>query len=107
MGLWAIQIAKAIFPGIHVVIADISDSKFQIAKIYGADETILWDKSADPGENAAAILETGTVDAVVDFCSYDSTFAAGLKSLGKNGAASSASNTFDTALIISLSERKQ
>ena len=86
LGLWAIQIAKAIYPEIHLIVADISESKFELAKIYGADETVLWKISAEPSENAEAILKNGGADAVADFCGNGPTATTGLKCVSPNGA---------------------
>ena len=77
---------KPFYPEIHLIVADISESKFELAKTYGADETVLWKISAEPSENAEAILENGGADAVADFCGNGATATTALKCLSPKGA---------------------
>jgi len=85
LGLWAVQLAKAMYPGVHVIVADITESKFHLAKVYGADETVLWNVTAEPSQNAEAILKNGGADAVADFCGNGSTATAAMNCVTQSG----------------------
>ena len=80
LGIHAVQIAKLC--GANVTVADLDPNARDLAKIYGADETL------DPAEAAQAILEqTGGlgVDAVIEIVGYPETLDWSLPALKSGG----------------------
>jgi len=81
VGLQAVRLSKLV-TGVAPIVCDIDDTKLQIAKQIGPEDTITVNTS-DPN-TAFTILQslapTGT-DAVIDFVGLDSTFQLGIKLL--------------------------
>lgn len=75
LGLWAIQLAKVMYgaDNVYVIAADIGQSKLDLAKAYGADETVLWDPQASAETNAQATVSGGPVNGAIDFCATQAT----------------------------------
>lgn len=87
LGTIAIQIAKKITSA-HVAVADIDDSKLDLAKKIGAD--FVFKISNMQEKEAASQLKAITpngrgVDAVIDFVGIPSTSSLGFRVIGKSG----------------------
>ncbi|MBW1941723.1 MAG: zinc-binding dehydrogenase [Deltaproteobacteria bacterium] len=82
VGIHTIQVAK-IF-GAHVIGADVSDEKLELAKKYGADEVINV-TGKEMSKEVMKLTEDSGVDAVVDMVSTKQTFEESVKSLGRGG----------------------
>ncbi len=82
VGIHTVQVAKAF--GAHVIGVDISDEKLELAKTYGADETINVAGKEMSGE-VKRITDGKGVDAVVDMISSRQTIEEGFRSLGRGG----------------------
>lgn len=86
LGLWAVQLVKVMYPGkVHVVAVDIEQSKLDLAKKYGADEGVIWTRSATEEENAAVVTKNGKINGGIDYIGSGVTSSTGFKSLVRNG----------------------
>jgi len=86
LGLWAIQLAKVIYPGkVHIVAIDVEQSKLDLAKQYGADEGVIWSRSASEKENADATVKNGKINGGIDYIASGVTSSTGFQCLFRNG----------------------
>lgn len=87
LGLWAVQLSKVMYgeDRIQVIVADIDQSKLDLANTYGADDTLLW-KPDNMEANAEATIGKGKPHGVIDFCGSDVTLNSALKALAPYGA---------------------
>ena len=86
LGLWAIQLVKVLYPGkVHVVAVDVEQSKIDTAKQYGADEGVIWSRSASEKENAAATTKNGKINGGIDYIGSGVTSSTGFQCLVRNG----------------------
>lgn len=86
LGLWAVQLAKVMYPDkVFVVAVDVDQSKLDLAKKFGADEGVLWSRSATEEENAAAATKNGKINGGIDYIGSGVTSSTGFKSLVRNG----------------------
>ncbi|XP_013407506.1 uncharacterized protein LOC106171614 [Lingula anatina] len=88
LGLWCVQIAKAILPpDVRVISADITTSKLEIAKAAGADDVVLWDPTVDEATLVERTKEIsgGGVDAVIDLVNNGITTSRALNCLNYGG----------------------
>lgn len=82
VGLSGIRLARQVHPAARVVVAELDQSKWEIAKSAGADEVI--DPTAE-GATRNLVKATGGVAAAIDFVGAASTFDFGLAALRKGG----------------------
>jgi len=86
LGLWAVQLAKVMYPGkVHIIAVDVEQSKLDLAKSFGADEGVIWNRSATEEENAAAVTKNGKVNGGIDYIGSGVTSSTGFKCLVRNG----------------------
>jgi propanol-preferring alcohol dehydrogenase len=86
LGLWAVQLAKVMYPDkVHVVAIDIDQEKLDLARKFGADEGVIWNRAATEEENAAAVTKSGKVNGGIDYIGSGVTSATGFKCLVRNG----------------------
>lgn len=82
VGIHTVQVAKAF--GAHVIGVDISEEKLELAKSYGADETINV-AGKEMSREVKRITEGKGVEAVVDMISSKQTIEEGFRSLARGG----------------------
>jgi propanol-preferring alcohol dehydrogenase len=82
VGIHTVQVAKVF--GAHVIGADVSDEKLELAKEHGADEVINV-SGKKMAEEVAKMTAGAGVDAVVDMVSTRDTIEASIRSLGRGG----------------------
>ena len=82
VGIHTAQVAKAF--GAHVIAVDVSDEKLELAKKYGADETINV-SGKKMSEEVSKLTGGRGVDAVVDMVSTKGTLEEGIRSLARGG----------------------
>jgi len=85
VGIHGLQVAKLF--GARVIAADVSDEKLQLAREWGADETINVHAVASLAAEAKRLTDGRGVDAAVDYAGYSGTFQAAIDSLGTGGRA--------------------
>jgi propanol-preferring alcohol dehydrogenase len=85
VGIHGVQVAKLF--GAHIIAADISDEKLELARHWGADEAINVRKVADPAREAMRLTGGKGVDAAVDYVGHGETFKFAIDSLTTSGRA--------------------
>ena len=85
VGIHGVQVAKLF--GARVIAADVSDEKLQLAREWGADETINVNAVDNLAAEAKRLTDGRGVDAAVDYAGYGPTFQAAIESLGTAGRA--------------------
>ncbi|XP_064602529.1 alcohol dehydrogenase-like [Liolophura sinensis] len=88
LGLWCIQLAKAVLHNTTVVVADISEEKLEVAKKHGADKTVLWnsDDEAEIEKRTRAAGDDNEIHAAIDLVNMPVTASRGNDCLAKGGA---------------------
>ncbi|XP_013407516.1 uncharacterized protein LOC106171625 [Lingula anatina] len=88
LGLWCIQIAKAVLPPqTRVIVADITTEKLETAKAAGADDVILWDVKGTEEDMLALTKKAGGggLDAAIDLVNAGPTTTRALNALHHGG----------------------
>jgi alcohol dehydrogenase/propanol-preferring alcohol dehydrogenase len=83
VGLSGIRLARALFPEVRIVVAELDPGKWDIARQAGANDVI--DPTADGAAKALVKGTAGGVAAAVDFVGAGATFAFGFGALRKGG----------------------
>jgi propanol-preferring alcohol dehydrogenase len=85
VGIHGVQVAKLF--GARSIAADVSDEKLDLARQWGADETINVRKAADPAKEAKRLTAGKGVDAAIDYVGHGETFRFAIDSLTTSGRA--------------------
>jgi D-arabinose 1-dehydrogenase-like Zn-dependent alcohol dehydrogenase len=83
VGLSGIRLARRLYPGVRIVVAEVDAGKAEVARAAGADEVI--DPRADGAAKALFKSSGGGVAVAVDFVGAEATFSFGLNALRKGG----------------------
>ena len=85
VGIHGVQVARLF--GARVIAADISEEKLDLARRWGAEETINVRKVDDVAAEAKRLTGGKGVDAAVDYVGHGETFQAAIDSLATSGRA--------------------
>ena len=85
VGIHGVQVAKLF--GARVIAADVSDEKLDLARSWGAEETINVRAVDDVAAEARRLTGGRGVDAAVDYVGHGETFQAAIDSLAISGRA--------------------
>jgi D-arabinose 1-dehydrogenase-like Zn-dependent alcohol dehydrogenase len=85
VGVHGVQVAKCF--GARVIAADVSDEKLELAKEFGADETINVRAVDDVVKETKRLTDGHGVDAAIDYVGHGATFQSAIHSLGTGGRA--------------------
>ena len=85
VGIHGVQVARLF--GARVIAADVSDEKLDLARRWGAEETINVRAVGDVAEEARRLTGGTGVDAAVDYVGHGETFTAAIDSLATSGRA--------------------
>ncbi len=85
VGIHGVQVARLF--GARVIAADVSDEKLDLARQWGAEETINVRKIDDVAREAKRLTGGKGVDAAVDYVGHGETFQAAIDSLATSGRA--------------------
>ena len=85
VGIHGVQVAKLF--GARVIAADVSEEKLDLARRWGAEETIDVRAVDDVAEEARRLTGGRGVDAAVDYVGHGETFQAAIDSLATSGRA--------------------
>ena len=85
VGIHGVQVAKLF--GAHVIAADVSDEKLELAKKWGADEVINVKKTPNLAEAVKELTHGKGVNAAVDYVGHGNTFQAAYDALTTSGRA--------------------
>ena len=85
VGIHGVQVAKLF--GAQVIAADISDEKLDLARQWGANETINVREVDDVAREAKRLTGGKGVDAAVDYVGHGETFKTAIESLTTSGRA--------------------
>ncbi len=83
VGLAGVRLAREVFPGATVIVAELDPSKWTLARDAGAHEVI--DPSADGAAKTLMKSSRGGVAAAIDFVGAGASFTFGLGALRKGG----------------------
>ena len=85
VGIHGVQVARLF--GARVIAADISEQKLDLARRWGAEETINVRAVGDVAEEAKRLTGGRGVDAAVDYVGHGETFQVAIDSLATSGRA--------------------
>ena len=85
LGVHGVQVAKCF--GARVIAADISEEKLDLAKRWGADDTINVRATDDVAEEVKRLTGNRGVQAAIDFVGHGETFQSAIDSLATGGRA--------------------
>ena len=85
VGIHGVQVAKLF--GARVIAADVSEEKLDLARRWGADDTIHVGATGDVAGEARRLTGGRGVDAAVDYVGHGETFTAAIDSLATSGRA--------------------
>ncbi|MEO9149746.1 MAG: alcohol dehydrogenase catalytic domain-containing protein, partial [Burkholderiaceae bacterium] len=83
VGLAGVRLARELFPNAKIVVAELDQSKWPLARNAGADDVL--DPNADGAAKALVKATQGGVAAAIDFVGAGSSFAFGFGTLRKGG----------------------
>ena len=85
LGVHGVQVAKCF--GARVIAANISEEKLDLAKRWGADDTINVRATGDVAEEVKRLTGNRGVQAAIDFVGHGETFQSAIESLATGGRA--------------------
>lgn len=85
VGIHGVQVAKLF--GAHIIAADVSEEKLELARKWGAEETINVRKVNDPAQEAKRLTGGRGVNAAIDYVGHGATFKVAIDSLATSGRA--------------------
>jgi propanol-preferring alcohol dehydrogenase len=85
LGVHGVQVAKCF--GARVIAADISEEKLDLAKRWGADDTINVSAVDDIAREAKRLTDNRGVQAAIDYVGHGDTFQSAIDSLATGGRA--------------------
>ena len=106
LGLWGIKAFRLLFDQekVHITVGDLAQDKLDLAREFGADETVLLNKYDDIDATIANITNGGTnrYTAVIDYVGTNETASSALQCLHKGGVLVSVGLIGGTGVVLKL-----